>query len=263
MTDVNIDDNVEYTDHFTIWCELDFGEGFLSPGGPEEVAKIVEGLDLIGKKALDIGVGLAGPACVLVETLGVAHVTGIDVEDPVLRRAAATLQSRNLSDSVLLKRVEPGPLPFDDETFDIIFSKDAIIHIPDTDALFREAHRMLRPGGWLAIGDWYCGETAFTDEMSAWVERLELGLAMKPIETDRKRLEDAGFVDVEISDRTEWFIEDTRQLIERLRGPQFARYVEVLGETDAQDGIAFAEERMNLAMQGQLRPGHLRGRKNL
>lgn len=256
-----MDEQIDYTDHFTLWCELDFGEGFLSPGGREEVAKIVEGIDLTDKEVLDIGVGLAGPACVLVEELGAARVTGIDVEDPVLNRATTTVQRHGLSDRVVLKRVEPGPLPFEDETFDIVFSKDAIIHISDTGALFRDAHRVLRLGGWLAISDWYCGDAPFTDEMSAWVERLDIGLAMKPIETDRKRLEAAGLVDVEVLDRTAWFIEDTRRLVERLRGPQYAHYVEVLGEKDAQDGIVFAEERMTLAMQGQLRPGHLRGRK--
>ena len=256
-----MDAHIHYTDHFTLWCEMDFDEGFLSPGGHEEVAKILEGIELTGKEVLDIGVGLAGPACVLVEELGAARVTGIDVEDPVLSRATSTVQSHGLSDRVVLKLVEPGPLPFDDETFDIVFSKDAILHIPDTGALFRDAYRVLKPGGWLAIGDWYCGDTPFTEEMSAWVERLDIGFAMKPIETDRKRLEAAGFVDVAILDRTDWFVEDTRQLLERLRGPHYARHVEVLGEKDAQDGIVFAKERMDLARQGQLRPHHLRGFK--
>lgn len=142
-----MDDQIHYTDHFTLWCESDFGEGFLSPGGRKEVAKIVEGIDLTGKEVLDIGVGLAGPACVLVEELGAARVIGIDVEDPVLRRAARTVERHGLSERVVLKLVEPGPLPFEDETFDIVFSKDAILHIPDTGALFCEAHRVLRPGG--------------------------------------------------------------------------------------------------------------------
>ena len=259
--DAPSEETIHYTDQFIKWCELDFGEGFLSPGGRREVAKIVEGIDLTGKEVLDIGVGLAGPACALVEDLGAAKVTGIDVEALVLERAAETVQAHGFSNRVILKRVEPGPLPFEDEAFDLVFSKDAIIHIPDTAALFCEAFRVLKPGGWIAIGDWYCGDAPFTREMAAWVERLDIGLAMKPIETDRKRLKAAGFVDVEVLDRTAWFIKDTRRLLERLRGPQYAHYVEVLGEKDAQDGIVFAEERMTLAMQGQLRPGHLRGRK--
>jgi len=261
MTETNMDEHVHYTDHFITWLELDFGGGFMSPGGQGEVAKIVEGIDLSGKEVLDIGVGLAGPACVLVEDLGAARAVGIDVEDPVLERATQTVQNRGLSDRVILRRVEPGPLPFEDESFDVIFSKDAIIHIPDTAALFLEAYRVLKPGGWLAISDWYCGDAPFTQEMAAWVERLDIGLAMKPVETDKKRLEAAGFVDVEVLDRTAWFIKDTRRLIEHLRASDLKEYIEALGEKDARDGIHFAEERMNLAIQEQLRPNHLRGRK--
>ena len=211
-------DQIHYTDHFTIWCELDFGKGFLSPGGRDEVAKIVEGFDLTGKEVLDVGVGLAGPACLLVEEHGAAFVTGIDVEGPVLKRAAETVKIRGLEERVLLKRVEPGPLPFADESFDFVFSKDAIIHIPDTETLFRDIHRILRPGGWLVISDWYCSEEPYTDEMSAWVERLGLGLAMKPIEFDRKGFVAAGFVDVETLDRNAWFNEFCMDLIQRIRG---------------------------------------------
>ena len=254
-------ETVHYTDHFIKWLELDFGAGFLSPGGRQEVTKIVEGIDLTDKEVLDIGVGLAGPACALVEDLGAALVTGIDVEALILKRAAEIVQAYSLSDHVVLKRVEPGPLPFKDETFDLVFSKDAIIHIPDTATLFREAYRVLKPDGWFAISDWYCGDAPFTEEMTTWVERLDIGLAMKPIETDRKRLEAAGFVDVKVLDRTTWFIEDTGRLIERLRDSDLTEYTETLGEKDAQDGILFAEERMNLAIQEQLRPSHLRGRK--
>ena len=49
--------------------EAMFGEGFLSPGGQEEVAKIVENVSLTGKEVLDIGVGIGGPpACSLSNT---------------------------------------------------------------------------------------------------------------------------------------------------------------------------------------------------
>jgi hypothetical protein len=55
-------EDIEYTDEFITKLQIAFGKGFLSPGGVEEVAKIVEGIDLSGKEVLDIGVGIGGPA---------------------------------------------------------------------------------------------------------------------------------------------------------------------------------------------------------
>ena len=65
-----------------------WGEGFLSPGGPEEVARILEGHDLRGLSVLDIGCGAGGIDLALVRNHGAAYVTGIDVEGTVLARLA-------------------------------------------------------------------------------------------------------------------------------------------------------------------------------
>ncbi len=254
-------DHIHYTDQFTSGLELSFGEGFLSPGGQEEVAKIVEGIDLVGKEVLDIGVGLAQPACLLVEEHGAAHVTGVDVEIPVLERARSTVEARGLTDRIFLKCVEPGPLPFTDESFDVVFSKDSIIHIPDTEALFREILRVLKPGGWVAMSDWYCSNEPFSEEMSSWVEKVGLDFAMNPIETNKEELVEAGFVDVETLDRNAWYAEVCRNSVERIRGQQYAAYVEVLGEHGARNELEIVEKELVVTLQGQLRPGHLRGRK--
>jgi hypothetical protein len=40
----------------------------------------------------------------------------------------------------LLRHLVPGPLPFESASFDVVFSKDAIVHIPDKAALKRSPH---------------------------------------------------------------------------------------------------------------------------
>ncbi len=254
-------EDIEYTDEFITKLQIAFGKGFLSPGGVEEVAKIVEGVDMSGKEVLDIGVGIGGPACLLVTNHGAGKVTGIDVEEPVLKEAQATVSSQNLENQIDLQFVTPGPLPFDDATFDVVFSKDSIIHIPEKQSLFSEVYRVLKPGGWVVMSDWYCSEEPFTDEMSNWVESTGLSFARTPIQNDGSLLGDLGFSDTAILDRNEWFAYFSRKLVDQMGGPGYSYMVATLGQEDADDWLARSKARAVISEQGQLRPGHIRGRK--
>lgn len=90
--------------------ELVWGEGFLSPGGPDEVDRVVAGLDLAGARVLDIGCGVGGVDRHLVRSHAVGHVTGIDVEDTVISIARARAEREGLSDRIDVVTVQPGPL---------------------------------------------------------------------------------------------------------------------------------------------------------
>jgi SAM-dependent methyltransferase len=58
----------------------------------------------------------------------------------------ARIARAQLADRIKSLCVAPGPLPFESESFDVLFSKDAIVHIPDKAALYTDIHRVLRPG---------------------------------------------------------------------------------------------------------------------
>ncbi len=59
----------QYTDDFIVGLQWMWGEGHLSPGGPEEVAKLLHGVSVKGRDVLDIGSGLGGLDGVVVEGL--------------------------------------------------------------------------------------------------------------------------------------------------------------------------------------------------
>lgn len=128
----------QYPDDFIARLEAVWGRGFLSPGGPDEVRMIVDGVALDGKTVLDIGIGTGGPAILLAGEFG-ANVIGLDVEDGVLERARALVEETGLADRIRLEKVDPGPLPFPDDSFDVVFSKDSLVHVPDKRALYAEA----------------------------------------------------------------------------------------------------------------------------
>ena len=62
MTDSHQD---EYGDAMVAMLELIWGEGYLAPGGAENVRQIVAGLDLRDKTVLDIGSGVGGADLIL------------------------------------------------------------------------------------------------------------------------------------------------------------------------------------------------------
>ena len=76
----------EYHDNMVTMVELIWGKGYMAPGGPGNVAKMLNGIDTQGKRILDIGCGIGGPAFEMARTHG-AEVVGIDLESPLIERA--------------------------------------------------------------------------------------------------------------------------------------------------------------------------------
>ena len=64
-----------------------WGRDFMAPGGEGNVDKMVKGTNLAGRRVLDIGCGIGGPAFVLARKYG-ARVTGIDLEPQLIARHA-------------------------------------------------------------------------------------------------------------------------------------------------------------------------------
>ena len=69
----------EYYENMVRMLELIWGEGYMAPGGAGNVARMLEGTEPAGKRILDIGCGIGGPAREMAVTHG-AEVVGIDLE---------------------------------------------------------------------------------------------------------------------------------------------------------------------------------------
>ena len=113
----------EYTPNSIAVCQMVWGDGFLSPGGEAHLDKIVAGLDLQDKLTLDIGCALGGFDVLLAKKYG-AQVIGLDVEAHLLDHGRKRVVDAGLSDRIDLQLYDPGPLPFPNEKFDVVFSKE-------------------------------------------------------------------------------------------------------------------------------------------
>ncbi len=239
-----------------------WGDGFLSPGGAEEVARTVADVDLDGRVVIDIGCGSGGATIALVRDHGAGRVIGIDVEQPVCDHARARVVRDGLADRIEIRRVEPGPLPFDDGSVDVVFSKDSIVHIADKEALAADVFRVLRPGGWFVASDWlisHDGEPS--PAMAAYIAAEALDFGMASPARYRAALAAAGFVDIELVDRNRWYRELARAELARLTGSDRARFEQLVGADELAHQIRTWTAMVPVLESGEHCPHHIRAHR--
>ncbi len=239
-----------------------WGEGFLSPGGPEEVARLLDGVDLTRKTVVDIGCGTGGITVALVRDYGAAKVTGLDVEEPVCALSRQRAEEAGFSDRIEILQVEPGPMPLPDASVDIVFSKDSIVHIPDKETLARDAFRVLKPGGMFVASDWLISHDGDpSPEMADYIAKEDLDFGMASPSRYRKALEAAGFVDISLKNRNSWYREIARDELERLEKVDREKFEAVLPPGHLESQIATWRAMLVVLETGEHCPHHFRAAK--
>lgn len=151
-----------------------------------------------GEVVLDLGSG-AGRDCFLAAgKVGPSgRVIGVDMTDEMLALAQANLARLGL-ENVEFRKGLIEALPVDDASVDVIISNCVINLAPDKDAVFREAFRVLRPGGRFQVSDivlLHALSAAQQDDLEQWAGCVSGALLASDY---RSRLEAAGFVDVRV-----------------------------------------------------------------
>ena len=103
-------------------------------------------------RVLDVGGGLGGAARLLAHEFG-CQVTVLDLTEAYCRIGELLTQRTHLADHVRFQQGDALALEFDEGSFDVVWTQHSSMNIPDKARLYAGIHRVLRPGGRLALHD--------------------------------------------------------------------------------------------------------------
>ncbi|BFZ12596.1 hypothetical protein BsWGS_15635 [Bradybaena similaris] len=207
-------DKQQYSSHGILLYEKIFGRTFVSTGGLETTKEFVEMLDLKdGQKVLDVGGGIGGSAFYMAKTFGV-KVTIVDLSSNMIQIGMERAQEVQCGpDQVVFERTDATKRDYPPASFDVVYSRDTILHINDKLSLFKKFFNCLRPGGKVLISDYCCSPDEHSEQFKAYVKQRGYNL-LSP-EAYGKVLEEAGFINVRAEDRTQQFADILRAEIAR------------------------------------------------
>jgi MPBQ/MSBQ methyltransferase len=144
-----------------------------------------------GMRVLDVGGGLGGPARTLAVKFG-CHVTVVDVTESYVRAAQVLTAQLGLGDRVTHQVANALELPFDDRTFDVVWTQNSGMNIAAKERLYVGLHRVLRPRGLLALQEPMAGLVQPPIFPVMWARDASTSFLRVPVEM-RALIEAAGF----------------------------------------------------------------------
>ncbi|MDD1721550.1 MAG: arsenite methyltransferase [Euryarchaeota archaeon] len=174
----------------------------LGCGNPTAIATLKK-----GETVLDLGSG-AGFDCFLAANVvgDAGRVIGVDMTPEMIDKARSNARSGGYT-NVEFRLGELEHLPAADNSIDVIISNCVINLTPDKGAVFKEAFRVLKPGGRFAVSDMVvltALPAAVQQSVTAYVGCLS-GAILK--DAYLQAIRDAGFGDVRVVDETPFSLE--------------------------------------------------------
>jgi microcystin synthetase protein McyJ len=156
------DDVIDYLDEGyadeskPLWLNLGYWK--VARTYPDACVAMVE---LLGKRAdlqpsdriLDVGVGFGDQAYVILDRFNVSHITGLDITPIHVEKGRERVTTRGLEKQIDLRLGSATAMDFPEASFDKLLALECAFHFNTRDSFLREAYRVLKPGGTIALAD--------------------------------------------------------------------------------------------------------------
>ena len=159
-------------------------------------------------RVLDVVGGLCGPSRTLASEIG-CFVEVLDVTEEFCLAGEMITNLTGLGDLVTFRHANALDMPHTDASFDAVWMQHSSMNIVDKERLYAEIHRVLRPGGHLALHEIMAGPVAPLHFPVPWARGPEISF-LRPPEEVRALITGIGF------DESAW-INDTASALRWFR----------------------------------------------
>lgn len=182
------------------------------------VVALADRLENVGAttRVLDLGAGYGGAARYLAERFG-CHVTCLNLSETQNRRNRTLTASSGLSDKVDVVYGNFESLPFDDDSYDVVWSQDAILHSGNRTKVIDEITRVLRPRGQLLFTDPMQADDCPANALGPVLERIHLA-DLGSFAFYRQVLHQRGYAELSVTNLTEHLGRHYSRVREELAG---------------------------------------------